>query len=156
MSAVENAHCPLWVDTGPGLLSDDRAADQHFGSRPIVSLIPFLSSVVAVAAAGQVRVVGALVHASGGYVAHVVAAARIDRKSVHVCADYGRWPVQRAHRLHGAPPRLTCELSIVHAARRFDTTKHRFAHVAADFFRPTVHGHEEPFSGLICFVEFRR
>ena len=57
----------------------------------------------------------------GRYIGHVVAAACVNRKPVRVCTDDSRWPVQRAHRFHGAPQTHWLTGSIVHAARQFGT-----------------------------------
>jgi hypothetical protein len=68
----------------------------------------------------------------GRYIGHVFAAACVNRKPVRVRADDSRWPVQRAHRFHGAPETHWLIGSIVHAARQFGMAKHRFARVAID------------------------
>jgi hypothetical protein len=66
------------------------------------------------------------------HIGHVVAAACVNRKPVRVRADNSRWPVQRAHRFHGAPKSHWLSGSIVHAARQFGVAKYRFARVATD------------------------
>jgi hypothetical protein len=68
----------------------------------------------------------------GRHIGHVFTAACVNRKSVRVRADDSRWPVQRAHRFHGAPETHWLTGSIVHAARQFGMAKYRFARVAID------------------------
>jgi hypothetical protein len=68
----------------------------------------------------------------GRYIGHVIAAACVNRKPVRVRAGNSRWPVQRAHRFHGAPESHWLTGSIVHAARQFGVAEYRFARVATD------------------------
>jgi hypothetical protein len=67
------------------------------------------------------------------YIGRVLAAACENRKPVRVRADDSRWPIQRAHRFHGAPQTHWLTVSIVHAARRFGMAKYRFKRVPTRF-----------------------